>query len=170
MTFTLDIGGEGRHERAWNLNPSPVKTLNPNRGERITRRIPVRAEAIPLPDHSVDNTIVERSPLRKASLYEMARVIHRNGTIVLRHAKPSNHDPHRLARAILSGRVTQRHFRIGGQVVQETCFQLGKAVYLMTASRLARPAHGTTAASGRDKCQSPQPPNFGAGRPCTPSP
>jgi hypothetical protein len=55
----LDIGGEGRHAEAWNLNPSPVKTLGPEKGLPIPRRIAGRANAIPLPDHSVDRIIVE---------------------------------------------------------------------------------------------------------------
>ena len=124
MAFQLDIGGEGRNETAWNLNPSAVRTIGPNRGKLIPRRIAGRAEAIPLPDHSVDRIMVERTPLRKASLYQIARVIAPQGTIVLRHAKPPNRDPHLLARAILPGRITQRRFRIGSQDLQETCFQL----------------------------------------------
>ena len=30
--FILDIGGEGRHPDAWNLNPRKTKTLGPDRG------------------------------------------------------------------------------------------------------------------------------------------
>ena len=108
MTFRLDIGGEGRYEDAWNLNPSAVRTVGPNRGELIPRRIPGRAEAIPLLDHSVDQVIMERTPLRKDSLYEIAHIVNGHGRLVLRHAMLPNVDPHLLARAILPGRVRQR--------------------------------------------------------------
>ena len=66
MTFRLDIGGEGRYADAWNLNPSAVKTIGPNRGQMIPRRIPGRADVIPLPDHSVDQVIMERTPPQKS--------------------------------------------------------------------------------------------------------
>ena len=125
MIFKLDIGGEGRYEDAWNLNPSAVKTVGPNCGELIPQRIPGRAEAIPLPDDSVKRIIMERTPIRKSSIYEIARIVDGHGTIVLRHATPPNFDPHLLARAILLGHVTQRRIRIGRQFLQETCFQLG---------------------------------------------
>ena len=124
VVLRLDIGGEGRNEDAWNLNPSAVRTVGPHRGEHIPRRIPGRAEAIPLPDHSVRQILVERTPLRRASLHEIARVVDQRGTIVLRHATPHDMDPHSLARSILPGRVSQRPIRIGRQVLQETCFQL----------------------------------------------
>ncbi len=125
MTIRLDIGGEGRYEDAWNLNPSAVRTVGPHCGELIPQRIPGRAEAIPLPNQSVARVIMERTPLRKASLYEIARIVDRHGTIVLRHATPPNFDPHLLARVLLPGHVTQRRVRIDRQVLQETCFQLG---------------------------------------------
>ncbi len=126
VTIRLDIGGEGRYEDAWNLNPSAVRTVAPHRGELIPQRISGRVEAIPLPDDSVEQVIMERTPIRKASLYEIARIVDRHGTIVLRHAMPPNFDPHLLARAILPGHVMQRRIRIGRQDLQETCFQLGE--------------------------------------------
>lgn len=124
MIFILDIGGEGRHDKAWNLNPAPFGTLGIGRGKPIPRHIAGRAEAIPLPDHSVDRIIMERVPLRQIALVEIARVIAADGQIVLRHAAPPNFDPHGLARQMLPGEVSQRTMRIGRQVLQETCFQL----------------------------------------------
>ena len=123
VSLQLDIGGEGRNERAWNLNPSPCRTVGPNRGRPIPRRIPGRAEAIPLPDHSVDLVIVERTPLRKAALYEIARVIARSGSIILRHSIPPNFDPHALAKAILPGRVSEKRIRRGNLTLLETTFE-----------------------------------------------
>ena len=84
--FTLDVGGEGRHQMAWNLNPSPVKTKGVDRGRPIPRLILGRAEAIPLPDKSVDRLIVERTPLRRRALEEIGRVIMPRGCVILRHA------------------------------------------------------------------------------------
>ena len=123
MKFILDIGGEGAHPRAWNLNPSRVRTLNPHRGTPIPRHIPGRADAIPLPDHSVDQIIVERTPLRKAALAEIVRVLQRPGSVVLRHAMATDLDPHRLARTILPGLVRQRSIWIGRQMVMESYFR-----------------------------------------------
>jgi len=121
--FLLDIGGEGRHAEAWNLNPSAVKTRGPDVGARIPRLILGRAQAIPLPDNSVDIIIVERTPLRMAALREIQRVIHEQGTIILRHALPPNIDPHRLARDLIPGHAEQRKIQISGQWLQETTFE-----------------------------------------------
>ncbi len=95
--FVLDVGGEGRHEQAWNLNPSRVKTVGADRGAPIPRLILGRAEAIPLPADSVDLVIVERTPLRVRALREIQRIISPGGNIVLRHALPPNVDPHGVA-------------------------------------------------------------------------
>lgn len=120
--FTLDIGGEGRHQAAWNLNPSPVKTKGADRGRPIPRLILGRAELIPLPDKSVDRLIVERTPLRRRALEEIRRVITPTGLVILRHAVPPDIDPHRLAIQVLAGRAQQRMVQIDGQRVQETVF------------------------------------------------
>lgn len=122
-TFTLDIGGEGRHREAWNLNPSPVKTRGPDRGKPIPQLILGRAEAIPLPDDSVDRVIVERTPMKRHALEEIERVISPRGTIILRHAVPPIIDPHRLAIQLLPGRIQQRAVRIDGQPLHETIFR-----------------------------------------------
>ena len=124
MTLTLDIGGEGRHLDAWNLNPSATKTLGPDRGRPIRRHILGRAEAIPYPDQSVDRIIVERTPLRKAALTEIVRVIALGGSVMLRHAVPFDIDPHALAKEILPGRVTQRLVQMSGQTLQQIHIQI----------------------------------------------
>jgi len=125
MWLLLDIGGEGRYAKAWNLNPSPVKTLGPSKGAPIERHIAGRAEAIPLPDRSVRWILVERTPLRQAALKEIARVIMPGGAIVLRHVAAPNLDRHYSAKAILPGCVKQRNVRLNGQTLQETRFHLG---------------------------------------------
>ena len=120
----LDIGGEGRYSEAWNLNPRRQRTLSPGRGKDIPRRIAGRAEAIPLPDDSVDRIIVERTPLLKSALFEMARVIKPTGVIELRHAHMSGRHPHYWAWQILPGRCTTRQFWMGQVMVQESVFEL----------------------------------------------
>lgn len=50
----LDIGGEGRYPEAWNVNPRATKTLGSDAGHPIPNLIKGRAEAIPLPDSSVE--------------------------------------------------------------------------------------------------------------------
>jgi hypothetical protein len=120
----LDIGGEGRHPDAWNLNPSSRKTLGRQRGESIPQWIQGRGECIPLPDRSVDVLIAERVPLRSATLAEMLRVATTSARIVLRHAIAHQRDPHTLAIRMLRGVVVQRPAMIGQQMVQETIIRL----------------------------------------------
>lgn len=121
--IVLDIGGEGRHSEAWNLNPSRVRTLGPQRGLPIPNFIPGRAESIPLPNQSVDVIIMERTPLRIEALHEIRRVIRPGGTIILRHALPPIDEPHRTACELLPGCVSQSRYRISGRWMQETVFQ-----------------------------------------------
>jgi hypothetical protein len=101
----LDIGGEGRHPEAWNLNPRSRKTLGQQRGELIPRLIQGRGDCIPLPDRTVDVLIVERTPLRLPTLSEMLRVASPAARIILRHANAHRRDPHRLAVQVLKGDV-----------------------------------------------------------------
>lgn len=118
----LDIGGEGRHPEAWNLNPSRVKTLGKAKGEPIPRLIHGRADAIPLVDGSVRQILVERTPLTRSALREIARVIAPGGTVILRHVPPPEFDPHAVAREILPGSCYQRNTLLQGASVQETRF------------------------------------------------
>lgn len=122
--LVLDIGGEGRHPQAWNLNPRRRKTIGPDRGQPIPRLIIGRGDAIPLADASVDMLIAERVPLRPATLAEMLRVAKPSATIILRHAQVPHHDPHRLAVRMLIGTVRQSTTKIGRQSVQETVIVL----------------------------------------------
>ena len=116
----LDIGGEGRHPEAWNLNPRSRRTLGQQRGELIPRLILGRGDCIPLADRTVDILIVERTPLREATLTEILRVARPSARIVLRHANAHRRDPHRLAVQVLKGAVEQRTAMIARQHVQET--------------------------------------------------
>jgi hypothetical protein len=116
----LDIGGEGRHADAWNLNPRRYKTFGPQRGELIPRWIEGRGERIPLPDGSVEVLIVERTPLVPATLAEIARVASARARIILRHVPVHHLDPHRLALQVLKGTIKRGTITIGSHTLQET--------------------------------------------------
>ena len=120
----LDIGGEGRHPEAWNINPRSRKSLGQQRGEVIPRLIQGRSESIPLPDGCVQVLIVERTPLRQATLSEMLRVASPSARIILRHANAHRRDPHQLAVQTLKGAVEQCTVMIGRQLLQETIIRL----------------------------------------------
>lgn len=120
----LDIGGEGRNVGAWNLNPRATKTFGPDAGQPIPNWIAGRAEAIPLPDASVQCVIVERTPLRDQSLREIARVAARAAHVVLRHARPPWSNPHQRAADFWGPPIQQRLRRLAGRIVQESEFIL----------------------------------------------
>ena len=120
----LDIGGEGRYANAWNLNPSHVKTLGPDKGKPIPHLILGRAQDIPLPDQSVDRIVSEQTPLTRRALVEIARVIAPGGEIVLRHVPLPMIDTHADARRILPGTACVTLHKVRQRVLQETRFQL----------------------------------------------
>lgn len=125
--FILDIGGEGRHPTAWNLNPRTAKTLGPCRGEAIPNLIRGRGESIPLHDRCVDIVIVERTPLRAATLTEICRIAKPGSTIILRHAIPPWCDPHRLALRMVTGNVERGIVQIGKQTLRETTIRYARS-------------------------------------------
>ncbi len=124
--FVLDIGGEGRHPLAWNLNKRVARSFGPARGEPIPRLICGRGDAIPLGDDSVDQIIVERTPLRAAALREILRVAKPAATVTLRHAVTPAGDPHRLALRLLPGTVQRRNMHIGANLLRETVIALAE--------------------------------------------
>lgn len=121
----IDIGGEGRHSAAWNVNPRRYRTCGPTHGEPIPRWILGRADALPLPDHVVDLILVERTPLTRTSMDEIRRVVKLDGTIVLRHARPFGMDPHRVVKTVFTGRFIERECAVGTSHCQELVIQLG---------------------------------------------
>jgi SAM-dependent methyltransferase len=123
-SFIVDIGGEGRHSAAWNVNPCPFKTIGPQRGQPIPRLIRGRAENVPLPDHECDMIIVERTPLSRRAIEEIKRIARPGAVIVLRHARAFGHDPHLFAKAMLNGECCQGESWIGLSSCQETVIKL----------------------------------------------
>ena len=124
----LDIGGEGRHPEAWNLNPLAKRSLAPHRGQPIARLIQARGENIPLATHSVDLVIVERTPLRPATLREIRRIVKPGAFVLLRHADLPWLDPHRLALRMLLGAVHRSLMQIGVQRYRQTVIRLDSPV------------------------------------------
>jgi ubiquinone/menaquinone biosynthesis C-methylase UbiE len=122
VTITLDIGGEGRHPGAVNLNLSRKKTLGLARGQCIPNLIVGRADRMPFADRSIAHIIVERTPLTQEALAEIARVIAPGGMIELAHVPWEHADRHGRALEMLPGESQQRRRRIAGQMVQETRF------------------------------------------------
>ena len=117
---SLDLGGESRHPGVWNVNPSRTITLGPLRGQVIPRLICARADALPFAVGSVDQLLVERTPLSEKTLREIARVMAPGGEVILRHVPFPDADRHALARRILSGTSTQSVTQIDNQTVLET--------------------------------------------------
>ncbi|WP_145211009.1 hypothetical protein [Planctomycetes bacterium TBK1r] len=119
----LDIGGEGRHENAWNLNPRSLKTLGPDKGVAFPHHIFGRAERIPLPNRSVQQILMERAPLRRAAVFEMVRVIVLGGTIILRHHADSRHNPHVMAQELIDADFAVQRITVARQELQQTYFR-----------------------------------------------
>lgn len=122
--LVIDIGGEGRHAQAYNVNPRQCKTYGPEKGLPIPRLVVGRSESIPLPERCADSIIVERTPLSLRALLEITRIARPGAEIVLRHAQAFGMDPHRLAKQIIKGAVRECDCKIGGQSYRETSFIL----------------------------------------------
>jgi len=118
----LDIGGEGRHPTAWNINITRWKTLGSQRGGPIPRLILGRAEALPIQSRVAEMVILERTPLRQESVLECLRVVRHGGILVLRHVPLPDSDRHAVAKQLIPGNWSERQYRIGGCLIQETRF------------------------------------------------
>ncbi len=118
--MTIDIGGEGRHEEAWNINPSRIVTLGTNCGQPIPKLIVARADALPFSESSVNSVILERTPLTTATAREISRVVCSDGQVVLRHVPLPGRDRHQSALQILAGTTQRNMTRVHGQEVLET--------------------------------------------------
>jgi hypothetical protein len=111
--FVVDIGGEGRHHDALNVNPRQTKSFGPDRGALIPRLIVGRAEATTLSNQCADLIIVERTPLSRLAIEEIKRIAKPGSLVVLRHARAFAMDPHELAKKVLEGEAQEGDCEIG---------------------------------------------------------
>ena len=126
MIKLLDVGGEGRFGQAVNLNIRSVKTLGPNKGAPIPSYLRGRADEIPLPDATVRVLVMERTPLSRASVIELRRVVIPGGFIILRH-HASIINPHRVAGEIFGEPIATTLTKIGSQTVFQSVYRVRKA-------------------------------------------
>jgi RHS repeat-associated protein len=80
---SVDIGGEGAHASAINLNPQRVTSTTPSRP--IPRLVPGVGERLPLSSSTADLITVEGAPLRAGAAQEIGRVLRPTGEIRLVH-------------------------------------------------------------------------------------
>jgi len=104
----LDIGGEGRHARAINVNPERLTTTTGLPGRPIPNLIVGTGEALPVRAASVDKVLVENAALRPGSEREIARVLKRGGTVRLVHPSGYATRTHGLVAAAVQGRHQRR--------------------------------------------------------------
>lgn len=121
---TFDIGGEGSHPTAWNVNPSRTVTFGKRAGEPIPRLIVARADAMPFATGSLGCILVERTPMTRSALREIARVGRPGARVVLRHVPLPHRNRHGEAITILGGTASQQMTSVRGQRVLETTVQL----------------------------------------------
>lgn len=120
----IDIGGEGRHAHAWNVNSAATKTIGSERGQPIARLVQARASQLPFGAASIDEVLLERTPLTRAALLEIARVVRPGGRVVLRHVPLEDRDRHALACQLIVGEVSRGACTIGRQEVIETVIRI----------------------------------------------
>jgi len=78
----VDVGGEGAHTGAINVNPSPIGSadgLVP--GRAIPNHVAGSSTSIPLPDASVARLVLERSTIEPGTGAEIARVMRPGGEV-----------------------------------------------------------------------------------------
>lgn len=85
MTIHIDIGGEGRHARAINVNPLRTTTTTGTPGRPIPNLVVGHGERMPFADHVADLVTVENAPLRTDTIDEIARVLKPGGVVRLSH-------------------------------------------------------------------------------------
>jgi SAM-dependent methyltransferase len=84
VTIHLDIGGEGRHVGALNVNPLSTTSTGPERLP-IPNLVHARGEQLPFASGIADLVTVENTPIRPGMLDEIQRVLRPGGELRLLH-------------------------------------------------------------------------------------
>jgi hypothetical protein len=79
----IDIGGEGRHAGALNVNPSKVTSTTGAAGRPIPNHVPFDGKRLPFADQSVDVIHLENAPIRPETIAEIKRVLRLGGDVRL---------------------------------------------------------------------------------------
>ena len=111
----IDVGGEGKHPGAINLNPGRLTSTTGEPGRPIPRLVQGVGERMPLATGSADRVLVESAPLRDGAAAELARVIKPGGTIRLAHPADYARKSHGAVIRAVGGRARQR--TVGGMTV-----------------------------------------------------
>jgi hypothetical protein len=107
----IDCGGEGRHPRAVNLNPSAIG----RDGRPIPRLIVGRCERMPIASSVAAVIRVESSPLEPGAAEEIARVLRPGGKVILIHPDTYAAERHPEVAEAVGGSV--RSFDLSGMTV-----------------------------------------------------
>jgi len=106
-TVVIDVGGEGAHRGAINLNPNLTTSTTGAPGRPIPNLVLGVGERLPFASHSADTLIVESAPVRAGSAQELARVIRPGGTIRLVHPSDYARAAHQSVIDAVVGTVMQ---------------------------------------------------------------
>jgi RHS repeat-associated protein len=101
----IDIGGEGAHVEAINLNPSTVTSTQG--ANLIPRRVPGVGERLPFSSRTADVITLEGAPLRPGAAEEIGRVIRPGGEVTLVNPSDYAAAAHQRVADVLRGSVTR---------------------------------------------------------------
>ncbi len=79
----LDIGGEGRHPGAINVNPNTTTSTTGTAGRPIPNLVQATGERLPFGNQVADIITIENTPISQATASQVARVIKPGGEIRL---------------------------------------------------------------------------------------
>jgi len=105
--IVIDIGGEGRHADALNVNPFRVTTTTGAPGRPIPNHVPFDGKRLPFGDRSVDIIHLENSPIRPDTIAEIKRVLRPGGEIRLVGPEDVSASLHQQIADAVGGRVFQ---------------------------------------------------------------
>jgi hypothetical protein len=104
----LDVGGEGRHHYAINVNPGNLTSTTGVPGRPIPRLVNGHVEKIPFASGTADGLLVESAPLRPGAAAEIARVLKPGASVRLVHPVDYGRTHHASVITALGGKHKQR--------------------------------------------------------------